>query len=153
MWDPLPSTSGKKNKTLRHENKSQGLETLGTGPWRQSLQNSKLHNVAEVFFQRKPKIESRQKSEGPPRWFDSSLFGGELSVIGPSLRVPGRRPQDSFPLPVKLFRSWDIHLQPLPTPPADVSQSKTTISSCHTVGLLCACTVPGLALWLQRRAS
>lgn len=85
---------------------------------------TKLHKAAGVVFQRKPKIESRQTSEGPPQWLDSSLFGGEPSIVGSSLRVLGRRPQDSFPLPVKLFRSWDIHLQPLPAPQADVSQSK-----------------------------
>lgn len=123
-WNPFTSTSGKKNKTRRHENKNQGARDSGNGTLETAFRITTLHKAAEVFFQRKPKIESRQKSEGPPRRFDSSLFGWELSIVEPSLRVLGRRPQDSFPLPVKLFRSWDIHLQPLPTPRADVSQSK-----------------------------
>lgn len=104
--------------------KIRGPETLGTGPCRQSLQNHQTAQSSRSVFQRRPKIESRQKSEGPPQWFDSSLFAGELSVVGPCLGVPGRRAQDSFPLPVKLFRSWDIHLQPLPASRVDVSQSK-----------------------------
>lgn len=102
-WNPATSTSGKKNKTLRHENKNQGPRDPGNGTLETAFRIIKLHRAAEVFFQRKPKIENRQKSEGPPQWFNSSLFGGECSVVGPSLGVPGRRPEDSFPLPVKLF--------------------------------------------------
>lgn len=103
---------------------------------------TKLREAAGVVFQRKPKIESRQTSEGPPQWLDSSLFGGEPGIVGPSLRVLGRRPQDSFPLPVKLFQSWDIHLQPLPAPRADVFQSKP-LSAPNT---LWVCVVHALCL-------
>lgn len=37
-------------------------------------------------------------------------------LLGHLYECPGRRPQDSFPLPVRLFRGWVVHLQPLPTP-------------------------------------
>lgn len=122
--------------------KIRGQETLGTGPWGQSLQNHQTAQSSRIFFfflQRKPKIESRQKSKGPPRWFDSSLFGGELSIAGPSLRVLGRRPQDSFPLPVKQFLKLGYASAATASSSSRCFPKQASISSSRrTVGLPCA---------------
>lgn len=77
-------------------------------------------------------------------------------MLGHFSECPGRRPQDSFPLPVKLFQSWDVHLQPLPTPVCIREQKflkARPLSAPTRGGAALRSAVPGLELWLQRRAS
>lgn len=122
--------------------KTKGLETLGTGPWRQPSEASDFTQQQKCFFQRKPKIENRQKSDGPLQWFNSSLFGGEYSVVGPSLRVPGAEAPGLISFTSKIVprlgctsaatANSRLHQR------AEVSQSKTAISSHRSAGQLCA---------------
>ena len=144
---PGTSTNGKKNKMLRHENKNQGPRDPGNRTLETAFRSIRLHTTAEVFFQRKPKIENRQKSDGPLQWFNSSLFGGEYSVVGPSLRVPGAEAPGLISFTSKIVprlgctsaatANSRLHQR------AEVSQSKTAISSHRSAGQLCAALCPG----------
>lgn len=126
----------------RHENKNQGPGDPGNRALETAFRSIKLHTTAEVFFQRKPKIENRQKSEGPLRWFNSSLFCGEYSVVGPSLQVPGAEPPGLISFTSKIVPKLGGTSAAIANPclhqGAEISQSKTAISSQHTAGQLFA---------------